>query len=126
MSTASSVAVADVLSAELEGLGAWPPGVAPISGEPEAFALEMSDDGHVQTGIWECTPGSFPSKRDGCCELMHFVAGEATISDADGTVREVRPGAVIFVPDGWRGTWDIRATVRKTYTIVQTAAPVGE
>jgi len=126
MSTPSSIAVVDVLTVGLESLGAWPPGVAPISGEPQAFALEISDDGWVQTGVWECTPGSFPSKRAGCCELMHFVAGEATITDADGAVRDVRPGAVIFVPDGWQGTWDIRATVRKTYTIVQTAAPAGE
>ena len=123
MNIPPSVAVEDVLAAKLEPLGAWPPGVAPISGEPQAFAFEMSDDGHVQTGIWECTAGSFPSKRDGCCELMHFVAGDATITDADGTVREVRPGAVIFVPDGWRGTWNIRQMVRKTYTIVQTAPP---
>jgi hypothetical protein len=126
MSIPSSIAAPDVLTAELEPLGAWPPGVAPISGTPEAFALELSDDGRVETGIWECTPGSFPSKRDGCCELMHFVAGDATITDADGTVREVCPGAVIFVPDGWQGTWDIRATVRKTYTIVQTAPPTDE
>jgi len=116
----SSSVVDDVLAAELEPLGPWPPGVEPIGGHPEAFALELTDDGHVQTGIWECTPGSFPSRRDGFCELMHFVAGDATITDADGARREVRPGAVIFVPDGWQGVWDIRKTVRKTYVIVQT------
>ena len=121
----SSITAADVLAATLEPLGAWPPGVAPLSGRPEAFALELYDDGHVQSGIWECTPGSFPSRRDGCCELMHFVAGEATITDADGTRREVKPGAVIFVPDGWQGIWDIRETVRKTYTVVQTQSPAG-
>ena len=118
----SSSAIDDVLTAELEPLGPWPPGVAPISGTPEAFALELTDDGRVQTGIWECTPGSFPSRRDGFCELMHFVAGDATITDAGGAQREVRPGTVIFVPDGWEGVWDIRETVRKTYVIVRTAA----
>jgi len=116
----SSLAIADVLAAELEPLGAWPPGVEPISGAPEAFALELFNDGHVQSGIWECTPGSFPSRRAGCCELMHFVAGAATITDTDGTVRDIRPGAMVFVPDGWQGTWQIRTTVRKTYTITQT------
>jgi uncharacterized protein len=121
MTTPSSIAVPDIRAARLESIGAWPPGAEPISGSPEASILELSDDGHVAVGIWECTPGSFASRRDGCCELMHFVAGDATITDDDGTVREVRPGAVIFVPDGWQGTWDIRETVRKTYTIVQTA-----
>jgi hypothetical protein len=122
---ASSSAIDDVLTAALEPLGPWPPGVEPISGKPEAFALELTDDGRVQTGIWECTPGSFPSRRDGFCELMHFVAGDATITDADGTRRKVHPGALIFVPDGWQGVWDIRETVRKTYVIVQTAPKEG-
>lgn len=116
----SSIAADDVLAAQLVPLGAWPPGVSPIRGRPEAAALELYNDGHVQSGIWECSPGSFPSRRDGCCELMHFVSGEATITDADGTVRQVRAGTAIFVPDGWQGVWDIRQAVRKTYTIVQT------
>ncbi len=119
MPTPPARIIEDVFTAELEPLGPWPPGVEPISGSPEAFALELSDDGHVATGIWECTPGAFPSRRDGFCELMHFVAGAATISEADGAVHEIRPGAVLFVPDGWQGTWEIRETVRKTYVTVQ-------
>jgi hypothetical protein len=111
----------DVLTAQLESIGPWPPGIEPYSGRPQAAALELSDDGHVRTGIWECTPGSFPSQRDGICELMTFLAGDATIIDADGTKHEIRPGVVRFFPDGWQGTWDIRETVRKTYTIVTTA-----
>ena len=109
-----------MLGVRLEALGAWPPGVTPISGSPHASALELSDDGQVKTGIWECTPGVFPSRRDGMCELMHFVSGDATITDEDGTRREISPGTVVFVPDGWRGTWEIRETVRKTYAIVST------
>jgi uncharacterized cupin superfamily protein len=114
MTAPSSLAIDDVLAARLEPLGAWPPGVTPLAGEPHAAALELSDDGHVQTGIWECTPGSFPSRRDGCCELMRFVAGDATIVDADRAEQVVRPGVVIFVPDGRHGVWRIRETVRKT------------
>ncbi len=112
----------DVLAASLDRLGPWPPGVEPLEGRPEAAALSLSDDGHVSTGIWECTPGVFPSRRDGICELMHFVSGDATIVDDDGTRHEIRPGIVIFLADGWRGTWEIRETVRKTYAIVQTRA----
>jgi uncharacterized cupin superfamily protein len=98
--------------------GAWPPDRPALSGTPTASALELSSDEHVQTGIWECTAGRFASRRDGCSELMHFVAGEGTITDADGTVHQVGPGALIYVPDGWRGTWNITRTVRKSYTIV--------
>ena len=124
MSTQVQSAV-DVMSAELESVGPWPPGVEPISGSPVAAILELSDDGHVATGIWECTPGSFPSKRVGCCELMTFFAGDATLIDADGTRHEIRAGVVRFVPDGWSGVWEIRETVRKTYATGQTAEPAA-
>lgn len=52
---------------------------------------------------------------------MHFLSGAGTITTADGTVHEIRPGVVLVAPDGWRGTWDIRETVRKVYTIWATA-----
>ena len=119
---AGGMGIDDVLAARLGEPSPWPPGADPPSGA-SAATLELSDDGRVRTGIWECTPGSFASSRDGFCELMHFVAGDATIVDErDGTRHEIRPGSVLFVPDGWRGRWEIRATVRKTYAIVQAPA----
>ena len=33
----------------------------------------------MEIGVWECTPGSFPSAKDGISEVMQFVSGEATI-----------------------------------------------
>jgi uncharacterized cupin superfamily protein len=114
----------DAATAALGEQVPWPPGADPPSGS-RAATLELSDDGAVRTGIWECTPGSFASARDGFCELMHFVAGDATIVDErDGTRHEIGPGSVLFVPDGWRGRWEIRETVRKTYAIV-TTPPAG-
>jgi uncharacterized cupin superfamily protein len=53
---------------------------------------------------------------------MHFVAGEATIVGDDGVTHEIRPGTVLVVPDGWRGVWHIRTTVRKVYALWSTAA----
>ena len=50
---------------------------------------------------------------------MHFVAGSATITAADGTVHEVRPGVALSVPPGWRARSEVRETVRKTYVIVR-------
>jgi len=62
----------------------------------------------------------FPSEKRGISEYMCFLSGDATIVDADGTKHEIGPGAAIFLPDGWSGTWEIRRTVRKTYTIIVT------
>jgi uncharacterized protein len=108
----------DVLSAELRPIG---PKAGATDGEPFESALSLYDDGTVSAGIWECTPGAFPSEKSGISEFMHFVAGEATITDEDGTEHEIGAGVAMMFPDGWRGTWQVRQTVRKTYTIVRTA-----
>lgn len=88
-----------------------------LAGTPVESVHVLHRDAGGRSGVWECTPGRFDSARDGDTELMHFVAGRGTITSADGTVHEIRPGVVLVAPDGWRGTWDIRETVRKVYTI---------
>jgi len=107
----------DVLSAELE-TGRLVP--TAVTGEPYESWRVISDDGQVELGIWEVTPGSFRGETDGIYEQMHFVAGSGTITDGDGVVTEIRPGVVMLCPDGWSGTWDVRETVRKTYAVVKT------
>ncbi len=115
-----SIGADDVLAATLKPLGPWPPAGTATSGDPHAFGLEFSNDEHAETGIWECTPGSFPSRRQGTAELMHFVAGDATLTDDAGGSHTLGPGSVIFLPDGWSGAWEIRQTVRKTYVTIKT------
>lgn len=88
-----------------------------LSGDPLESYEVMYRDGTARSGVWECTPGRFESARDGDCELMHFISGVGTITSDDGTVHDIRPGAVVIAPDGWRGVWDIRETVRKVYAI---------
>ena len=109
----------DALGVQLEVVG---PRANATAGDPVESMLVLHKDERVEVGIWECTPGSFPSQRDGYSEVMSFVSGDATVLDADGTRHEVRPGVVMHVPDGWRGSWEIRSAVRKTYTIVHTPA----
>ncbi len=89
-------------------------------GQPEEANLWVHDDGRITCGVWECTPGSFPSAKTGVSEFMTFIAGDATIFDDDGTTHVVGPGVALFLNDGWTGRWEIRKTVRKTYTIVKT------
>jgi len=107
----------DVLSAKLETGRLVPTAVA---GEPYESWHVISDDGQVELGIWEVTPGSFRGETDGIYEQMHFVAGSGTITDGDGVVTDIHPGVVMLCPDGWSGTWDVRETIRKTYAVVKT------
>jgi uncharacterized cupin superfamily protein len=52
---------------------------------------------------------------------MHILAGDATLYGDDGTSVELRPGVSIVAPDGFTGRWEIRATIRKIYTVWKTA-----
>jgi uncharacterized cupin superfamily protein len=108
---------------------ALPPGRArtPIlAGTPAESFHVLHRDAGGRSGVWQCTPGRFESARQGDTELMHFIAGAGTITTADGTVHEIRPGVVLVAPDGWRGTWDIRETVRKVYTIWNVPTPTDD
>jgi uncharacterized cupin superfamily protein len=107
----------DVLAMELDAGQAVPTATA---GEPYESWKVISDDGRVELGVWEVTPGSFRGAKDGVYELMHFVAGRGTITGPDGVVTEIRPGVVMLCPDGWSGVWDVHETVRKTYAVVKT------
>lgn len=107
----------DVRSVELETGRPVPTAVA---GGPYESWHVISDDGRVELGIWEVTPGSFRGATEGVYEQMHFVAGSGTITDADGVVTEIKPGVVMLCPDGPSGLWEVRTTVRKTYAIGST------
>jgi hypothetical protein len=109
--------VDDVLGIELASGRPVPTATA---GEPYESWHVISDDGRVELGIWEVTPGSFQGGTDGYYEQMHFAAGAGAITSADGEVTEIRPGVIMLCPDGWSGVWDVRETVRKTYAVVKT------
>ena len=108
----------DNLAATLEPVG---PKANPIEGTPTDSILVLYDDGRVSTGIWECTPGSWPSARVGMTEFCHVVAGSGTIVHAGGSEDALVPGASITLPDGWHGTWVVTETLRKAWTTVLTA-----
>jgi uncharacterized cupin superfamily protein len=111
------VTLDDVLAAHLPD---GQPVPTATSGTPYERWRVLHDDGRVEIGIWEVTPGSFRGEKTGVLESMHFVAGAGTITAADGTVTDLHPGVMMLCPDGWSGRWDVRETVRKTYTIVKT------
>jgi uncharacterized cupin superfamily protein len=103
-----------VLAADLGLLG---PRENAVEGEPTESELVIHKDDAHEVGIWEVTPGTFPGAKDGIWEVMHFVRGAGTITSESGDVVEIRPGVVVYAPDGWRGTWRVTETVRKTYVI---------
>lgn len=106
------------LEAELASVG---PRLNATSGEPIESKLVLYSDRTTEIGIWEVTPGTFPARKDDVCELMQFIAGRGTITDATGTT-DIKPGVTMFTPDGWSGIWEVQETVRKTYALHRTTS----
>ena len=88
-----------------------------LAGDPREADFDAYVEGDTSVGVWECTPGRFPGKKEGINEMMHLLAGRATITDEDGTVHELAAGSMFIVMDGWRGVWEVHETVRKVYAI---------
>jgi uncharacterized cupin superfamily protein len=76
-----------------------------------------SADGAIETGYWECDPGTFTASRDGYDEVAQIICGTATVTGDDGAVVELGPGSTIVTPAGWTGTWRVHETMRKLYVI---------
>ena len=87
--------IEDVLAARLE---TGQPVPTALTGAPYESWQVIHDDGRVEIGVWEVTPGSFRGSKEGVYESMHFVAGAGTITDEDGIVTEIRPGVVDVLP----------------------------
>src|SRR4029453_7663303 len=74
------------------------------SGQTEAN-LRVWEAHGLRAGIWEVTPGTFSSTREGYHEICQILSGSATITESDGTSFDVGPGSLFITPAGWSGDW---------------------
>jgi uncharacterized cupin superfamily protein len=87
-----------------------------------AVNMRVWDGNGLRTGIWEVTPGTFTSTREGYHEICQILSGKATITEADGTSFEVGPGSLFVTPVGWTGSWTVHETLRKTWVVQEVPA----
>lgn len=113
--TDSIPSVVGAASMELTPAG---PRLGADRGDPRTSVREISNDGAVKVGVWECTPGGWQIVNRADTEVAAVVSGSAVITDADGAERKLGPGSVVTLPKGWSGRWDIVETLRKVYVIV--------
>lgn len=80
--------------------------------------LWTSADGRTRIGVWECTPGHFTADRTAAGEYCHIISGRATVSGSAGQgARDVGPGDLLILPQGWTGEWIIHERMRKLFVI---------
>lgn len=93
-----------------------------LSGDPHEASATLWAHNRLETGVWECTAGEFPFRRDGYDEVFCVLGGHATLHiDGNGGVGQafdLRAGSVMLTPAGLTGRWVVHDTIRKAYTIV--------
>ncbi len=85
-----------------------------IDGDPVArnCVIGLSDDRMATTLVWDCTAGRFKWIYD-VDETIHILEGGVTLTQADGAVKRLHAGDVVFFPAGSSAIWQVHDHVRK-------------
>ncbi|MCE2914762.1 MAG: cupin domain-containing protein [Rubrivivax sp.] len=74
-------------------------------------------------GVWRCEPGHWRIEMDaGEHELFTVLAGRCRIHHPEGSFEEAGPGEALFIPAGFKGSFEVLEAVTKTYAIVAPAS----
>ncbi|PZQ15997.1 MAG: cupin [Ancylobacter novellus] len=90
-----------------------------VSGRPvfRTWELDRDDAGRVTSGVWEATPGSWISIKDGAWEFATLLSGLVEIAEDGAQPRTLRAGDSFVLRPDFKGTWTVHETVRKLWVI---------
>ncbi|MDZ4729902.1 MAG: cupin domain-containing protein [Xanthomonadales bacterium] len=89
----------------------------PIGELPKQTYSSFFAEGNLNTGTWECEPGSLKLDLD-ITEFCHLLEGHWVLTSESGHVTEVKAGDSWVFPKGWKGTATVLEKVRKVYMVV--------
>lgn len=105
--------------ANAAGVALPEPAPKPTSRDRQLEAIaEVWSSPSAMAGIWECGPGEFTADRSNDTEICYIITGSGTVVGEDGISADIAPGSMLVLPKGWRGTWVVRETIRKTFVSV--------
>lgn len=111
---------ADLASVPLGEFAPKPTSLTESQTEASALLWSSADD-QTKIGVWECTPGRFTADRTAAGEYCHILFGRATVTNSDGGgSRDIGPGDLLVLPQGWTGEWVIHDHMRKLFVISAT------
>ena len=95
------------------------PSAEPLSGDiiTRADVEFTSDDGRIQSGVWESEPGKSRWEFLTRGEIITIVSGAMTVEEDDGAPVHLVAGTSAIFPIGWKGTWTVTETVRKVFVV---------
>lgn len=90
-----------------------------VAGDPRASSKVLHEEGRVERGIWQLTPGVVTDTE--ADEIFTVLSGRATIEIKGGSTLRVGPGDVCVFAEGAETTWTVHETLRKVYQITHPA-----
>lgn len=89
-------------------------------GDPvsQVSCLDVARPDQVETGIWECTPGTW-RRQITDQEFCHFIAGKGSFTPDGGEPIHFKAGDAFLLPANSFGVWVIDETARKTYVLIK-------
>ncbi|MBT3993900.1 MAG: DUF861 domain-containing protein [Gammaproteobacteria bacterium] len=75
------------------------------------------DHENMFAGTWQCEPGILKLDLD-VTEFCHILQGHWILTSESGLVVEVKAGDSFVFPKGWKGTAEVKETIRKVYMMI--------
>ena len=69
------------------------------------------------SGTWECEPGILDLDLK-VTEFCHILKGHWVLTSESGLITEVKAGDSFLFPEGWKGTAEVKETIRKVYMMI--------
>ena len=89
----------------------------PIGDLPKQMDSGFLDREDIFAGTWECDPGVLKLDLD-VTEFCHILKGHWVLTSDSGKVTEVKAGDSFVFPKGWKGTAEVKETIRKVYMML--------
>lgn len=89
----------------------------PIGPLPKQTDSGFLDQDNTFAGTWECEPGTLQLDLE-VTEFCHILKGHWILTSDSGIVTEVKAGDSFVFPKGWKGTAEVKETIRKVYMMI--------
>jgi len=89
----------------------------PIGPLPKQTDSGFLDQDNTFAGTWECEPGILQLDLE-VTEFCHILKGHWILTSDSGIVTEVKAGDSFVFPKGWKGTAEVKETLRKVYMMI--------
>ncbi len=88
-----------------------------LAGDPVHSTWSVEERGNIFCGMWQSTPGKWRVSYSEW-EYFHILSGHSILTDAQGTVTNLKAGDSYVLRPGLSGTWEVIETTLKDYVII--------